>query len=154
VTGDEHYRKAEKLLETVQDAGYWVGPTPGDVAQAQAHATLALAAATWAVPGNVGTSYGFGSVAEGDESGGSPRAGNPQPSPSVENQGTDPDTVDTPPSHDRAVAVWDGLNGELYRRTPNRSWAPVHDLTRPTRGAELMDAIDRNEPGRLSWLIR
>lgn len=52
MTGPEHYRKAEILLAgSVQrvtpwgDTG-WVAPTPEQVARAQVHATLALAAAT------------------------------------------------------------------------------------------------------------
>jgi hypothetical protein len=50
MTGPEHYKQAEELLAPVPDPGQvlQVGnrPHPEDVARAQVHATLALAAAT------------------------------------------------------------------------------------------------------------
>jgi hypothetical protein len=53
VTGPDHYRKAERLLAgrtlpATEDGTktYWVPATADDVAAAQVHATLALAAAT------------------------------------------------------------------------------------------------------------
>jgi hypothetical protein len=42
VNGPEHYRQAERLLRNEP----WLPPTPAEVARAQVHATLALAAAT------------------------------------------------------------------------------------------------------------
>ncbi|MDT0442348.1 hypothetical protein [Streptomyces johnsoniae] len=58
MTGPEHYREAERLLERSQDGDRGYGPTTADdirirsemVALAQAHATLALAAATALTP--------------------------------------------------------------------------------------------------------
>jgi hypothetical protein len=47
VNGPEHYRQAEQLLRSTLP---WVPPTPADVARAQVHATLALAAATALAP--------------------------------------------------------------------------------------------------------
>lgn len=41
MTGPEHYRKAEEILAKAGDPDFWMG----DMACAQAHATLALAAA-------------------------------------------------------------------------------------------------------------
>jgi hypothetical protein len=47
VTGPEHYREAEKAIERAASAG--IGSAGGyHLARAQAHATLALAAAAWA----------------------------------------------------------------------------------------------------------
>jgi len=43
MTGPAHYRAAEDLLITTADAADWEAPT----AQAQVHATLALAAAIY-----------------------------------------------------------------------------------------------------------
>jgi hypothetical protein len=42
-TGPEHYQRAERLLAPALDGRH---PTPEEVARAQVHATLALAAAT------------------------------------------------------------------------------------------------------------
>lgn len=49
MTGPEHYREAEALLDSVEDRGF--GPEPDHIqtawlSAAQVHATLALAAAT------------------------------------------------------------------------------------------------------------
>lgn len=46
MTGPEHYREAEKLLEFVSTLETGAPREAGAVAEAQAHATLALAAAT------------------------------------------------------------------------------------------------------------
>lgn len=47
MTGPEHYKEAERLLATVEaTAEDTVGSVAATVAQAQVHATLALAAAT------------------------------------------------------------------------------------------------------------
>lgn len=45
MTGPEHYREAERLIKVVSDHPGAAGPEPV-LAAAQAHATLALAAAT------------------------------------------------------------------------------------------------------------
>lgn len=59
MTGEEHYREAERLLAGTERSGLWgstsVGlPTPQEVSLAQVHATLALAAAQSYVPGYPG----------------------------------------------------------------------------------------------------
>ncbi len=53
MTGPEHYEKAQELLREYEEprpAGLFGGkvqhPTPDEIARAQVHATLALAAAT------------------------------------------------------------------------------------------------------------
>jgi hypothetical protein len=55
VTGPEHYRKAEQLLAMVEDLPHGEAAGPELIAEAQVHATLALAAATAMQPSNYGT---------------------------------------------------------------------------------------------------
>jgi len=45
-TGPEHYRKAQELLTVAEDDGTTIDGAMWRIAAAQAHATLALAAAT------------------------------------------------------------------------------------------------------------
>jgi hypothetical protein len=58
VTGREHYQKAEALLDVSQRAERGSGQEVGLLAEAQVHATLALAAAT-----SLGTGAPYGASA-------------------------------------------------------------------------------------------